>query len=183
MYDICSVCDFRGGRFNTVTVDIKKMRFEDLGAVVELENELFSPPWSYNSFVKELNSELRSCLVAVDKGKVIGYAIGAMFYDEVHIMSIGVTTNYQRSSVATKLMVELLNYAYYSNSNRVLLEVRASNKPAIALYTKFGFAPVGVRKKYYTHPVEDALVLIAEGINDNDYKLRFESIKDKLRVN
>jgi ribosomal-protein-alanine N-acetyltransferase len=145
-------------------VTLRKMTLDDLGEILELENELFSPPWSYNSFVAELESDKRSCLVAECQAKIIGYSIGAIFYDEVHIMSIGVTRSFQKSQVATKLMIEMINFAKSNLIDSIVLEVRASNKPAIGLYTKFGFGPVAVRRNYYTKPVEDALVLILNGV-------------------
>jgi ribosomal-protein-alanine N-acetyltransferase len=77
-------------------------------------------------------------------------------------------------------MLELARRAITRGSDSITLEVRASNKPALALYRRFGFAPSGVRKDYYKDPTEDALVLWAHEIDAPAYAERLAFIEEQL---
>ena len=77
-------------------------------------------------------------------------------------------------------MLELVRRAIGRGSDSITLEVRASNKAALALYRRFGFAPSGVRKDYYKDPTEDALVLWAHEIDSPAYAERLAFIEEQL---
>jgi ribosomal-protein-alanine N-acetyltransferase len=77
-------------------------------------------------------------------------------------------------------MLDLARRAIARGSDSITLEVRASNKAALALYRRFGFAPTGVRKDYYKDPTEDALVLWAHEIDSPAYAERLALIEEQL---
>ena len=90
---------------------------------------------------------------------VLGY-VGMMFVlDEGYISNVAVSPEHRRQGIASALIGELLRRAEELRLSFVTLEVRESNAPAIALYERFGFAPVGRRKGYYDAPKEDAILM------------------------
>jgi ribosomal-protein-alanine N-acetyltransferase len=164
----------------SISLTIDKMNLQDLSQVTEIEKQLFNPPWSYETFLSEVESESRCCLVVRCADGIIGYAICAILYDEAHILSIGVAKKYQKLSIATLLMVEIMDYAISNAVVKVILEVRVSNDKAKGLYEKFGFAPVGIRKKYYTQPSEDAIVYLLDSLHEAQYLIRLDKIRQSL---
>jgi ribosomal-protein-alanine N-acetyltransferase len=108
------------------------------------------------------NSESRRYTVAVVGRRIVGYC-GAMFViDEMHLNTIGVRTEWEGRGVAASMLDELWPAAIARGATKATLEVAVSNTRAQALYRRYGFAPVGVRKNYYPKVGEDALVLWAD---------------------
>ncbi|MFQ5915659.1 MAG: ribosomal protein S18-alanine N-acetyltransferase [Nitrospinota bacterium] len=147
----------------TLLVRVRDMRESDLAAVMSIERESFSVPWSRENFRSEFrNVGVCSFLVAEpeeEPGTVAGYACYSLVVDEAHITNFAVRSAYRRRGVAEQLLPFLLNKARSEGARRATLEVRVSNGPAISLYTKFGFEPAAVRKRYYPDNREDALVM------------------------
>ena len=85
--------------------------------------------------------------------------IAKILLDEGYITNVAVFPSCRRQGVAEALLHELLHRADEKKLAFVTLEVRASNAPAIALYEKNGFQPVGVRKNYYSAPTEDGVLM------------------------
>jgi ribosomal-protein-alanine N-acetyltransferase len=134
----------------------------DVPELLEIEREQFPEPWSRRMILDELAEATRRYSVAVEDGAVIGY-LGLMFVaDEVHVNTIGVRRRAEGRGVATSLIEEAWPVAVARGARRATLEVAVSNKRAQDLYRRFGFAPVGVRRNYYAHRREDALVLWAD---------------------
>lgn len=97
-----------------------------------------------------------------DDGTVLGYAGMHCVLDEGYITNVAVLPARRKEGVASAILLKLLARARLRGLQFLTLEVRESNTPAISLYEKFGFAPVGRRKNYYTEPTEDALLLFRE---------------------
>ena len=98
-------------------------------------------------------------LAAVDGETVAGY-VGLMYViDEGYIANVAVTSDYRRQHIADLLIAELVRRGQELHLAFLTLEVRASNEPAQALYRKHGFEVVGLRKRYYEKPREDALLM------------------------
>lgn len=135
----------------------------DLSALMEIELSQFPEPWSRRMLLDEIvHAENRRYRVATTTQGIVGYA-GAMFVlDEVHLNTIGVRVGYERREIATALMEDFFNEARRRGIQRATLEVATSNVAARALYQRFGFAPVGIRKNYYPTLGEDALVMWAD---------------------
>ena len=133
-----------------------------LPALAALELECFSAPWSEAMLAEELYNDAASYIVAQrEDGEVLGYAGLHVVLDEGYITNIAVKAKYRRMGVAGQLLGAFLRFGR-EHLAFLTLEVRASNKPAIALYLRYGFAQVGRRKNYYDNPREDALIMTLE---------------------
>lgn len=141
---------------------IRKMQEQDISAIAELEKVCFSDPWSENSIFSELNNPLSYWLVAEIDGNIAGYVGSQSVLDAADMMNLAVSPNYRRQGIGHALVEELVKHLQTNQVIALLLEVRVSNSPAIALYEKMGFVQVGRRPRYYTNPREDALILRKE---------------------
>jgi [ribosomal protein S18]-alanine N-acetyltransferase len=137
----------------------RPMQPEDLPQVMEIESLSFPSPWSYPSFLQELNNPISRTLVAESEGQVTGYLCCWYVADEVHTLNLAVHPDYRRLGIARRLMEEVLLKAGAEGIKTVNLEVRRSNLPAISLYRCLGFCQVGVRRRYYDNG-EDALFMV-----------------------
>ena len=127
--------------------------------IAALEKECFSDPWSENSIRQELENELSFWLVAEEDGEVVGYVGSQTVLGESDVMNLAVSPNRRRRGIAKALMQALETHLAQAGSEKLTLEVRASNEAAIALYTRLGFRQIGIRPNYYFHPKEDARIL------------------------
>jgi len=136
----------------------------DVGELVTIEDQQFPEPWTRSMLLDEVaNAENRRYRVAEEAGVIIGY-LGVMFVlkDELHINTIATRRGHEGRGVASSLLDEAWSDASSRGIARATLEVAVSNSRAIALYRRYGFAPVGVRKNYYEKTHEDALILWAD---------------------
>lgn len=141
-------------------VELSDMKLEDIDGICEIENLSFQTPWSRESFVEELESnQLSRYIVAKKDGKVVGYGGMWAVLDEGHITNIAVHPDYRRQKIGEKIVQALVDRAKEEEIDKLTLEVRKSNTPAIILYRKFGFEECGVRKGYYADTGEDALIM------------------------
>jgi ribosomal-protein-alanine N-acetyltransferase len=137
------------------------MRWWDIDPVVALEEALFDDAWSSEMFWDELaQGASRTYLVAVEDDTVVGYAGLAAMPDEAYVQTIGVAPAHQRKGLGATLLTALLDDAKRRDLPRVGLEVRIDNEAAIALYERFGFTAIAVRKRYYQPSGTDALVMV-----------------------
>ena len=143
-------------------MEIRLMRVEDVSAIAELEKICFSDPWSENSIASELNNPLSCWLVAVEGDSLAGYVGSQTVLDGSDMMNIAVAPAHRRKGIAEALVLALCEHLRDRSSVCLLLEVRASNAPAISLYEKLNFVQIGRRKNYYRNPKEDALILRKE---------------------
>ncbi|SCX12856.1 ribosomal-protein-alanine N-acetyltransferase [Ruminococcaceae bacterium P7] len=130
-----------------------------LDEVAAIENDCFSHPWSRRSLESELKNETSHFLVAVEDGKVIGYIGMSAVIDEGYLFNAAVDSHYRKKGVGSALVRELVTWCQKHDFAFLTLEVRESNAPAIALYSRFGFVRVGERKNYYSDPAENALLM------------------------
>ena len=141
---------------------IVPMTAEHIPQIAALEKRCFSDPWSENALREELFNDMASFLAAVtEDGTVAGYAGLHCVLDEGYIDNIAVAPEFRRQGVAGELLGVFLRFGR-ANLSFLTLEVRSSNAPAIALYEKHGFRPVGRRKNYYKNPREDAILMNLE---------------------
>lgn len=138
---------------------IREMNASDVTAIAELEKCCFSDPWSENSIASELNNPLSYWLVAEVDGEVAGYVGSQSVLDAADMMNLAVSPKYRMQGIGQALVRNLVQHLQQNNVIALLLEVRVSNAPAIALYEKMGFVQVGRRPNYYHNPREDALIL------------------------
>ena len=138
---------------------IEKVTAAHLDEVAAIENDCFSHPWSRRSLESELKNETSHFLVAVEDGKVIGYIGMSAVIDEGYLFNAAVDSHYRKKGVGSALVRELVTWCQKHDFAFLTLEVRESNAPAIALYSRFGFVRVGERKNYYSDPAENALLM------------------------
>ncbi|HQU26411.1 MAG TPA: ribosomal protein S18-alanine N-acetyltransferase [Acidimicrobiales bacterium] len=142
---------------------IRAAERRDVGALLRIEDAAFPEPWTRAMLLDEITRlENRRYSVADEAGRIVGY-VGLMFVaDEVHVNTLATVPGEEGRGIATSLLEEALAAARERGALRATLEVAATNERAQALYRRFGFAPVGVRKRYYERTGEDALVLWAD---------------------
>lgn len=138
----------------------------DLDAVMAVEQASFTNPWTREMYQAELGHQGVSFFVlarAADR-QVIGFCSFWRVVDEVHINNLAVLPEHRHQGIGRALLARVLQDAAAQRATRALLEVRRSNEPARRLYESLGFVVAGVRRGYYTDPIEDALVLWREPI-------------------
>jgi ribosomal-protein-alanine N-acetyltransferase len=133
----------------------------DLDAVLSIEAESFSSPWTREMYLAELeNVGVSFCYLARDEmGQAVGFCSFWRIVDELHINNLAVLPAHRRRGIASTLLIYVLKEGALLGARSATLEVRRSNEDARRLYERFGFAASGVRRAYYTNPVEDALVM------------------------
>ena len=141
---------------------IRKMQQADVPQIAALECLCFSDPWSEASITSELENELSLWFVSETDGKIQGYIGSQSVPPDCDIMNLAVAPDARRQHIGQQLLQTLLDALHRRGIEQVFLEVRPSNTPARALYDAFGFAQVGLRKRYYVNPIEDALILRKE---------------------
>lgn len=130
-----------------------------LPAVLAVENDSFSDPWSLASLRECAASERMIFLAAVRGDSVLGFGILGVAADESEVLDIAVSPDARGCGIGKELLAALLAGAKSRGAAACYLEVRESNAPATGLYTGFGFRPVGRRKNYYQKPREDAILM------------------------
>jgi ribosomal-protein-alanine N-acetyltransferase len=140
----------------------------EVDEVMAIEHASFTNPWTREMYVAELaNHDVSYCYLARDDARrIVGFCSFWRIVDELHINNLAVLPEYRRSGVATALLRRVLGDGARLGAARATLEVRQSNDPARSLYERLGFTVAGVRRGYYTKPVEDAIVLWREGLGD-----------------
>lgn len=139
---------------------VRKLEAADVEQVTKIEQACFSTPWSKQGFEDILFREDVLFLVACERDEVLGYVGVYCSFDEGEITNVAVALDKRRQKVAEHLLDELIIRLGERQIERIVLEVRVSNRPAIELYKKFGFVNVGTRKNFYQKPTEDAWIMI-----------------------
>lgn len=139
-------------------LEIRSMREEDVAPVVEIERRSFSQPWEEDTFRRLLASDRARAWTAAADG-VVGYVVLWTVGSGAQLGNLAVAPEARRRGVGRRLVRTALETARLSGADRVVLEVRESNRAAISLYHGIGFQFLGRREDYYRFPREDALVL------------------------
>jgi [ribosomal protein S18]-alanine N-acetyltransferase len=166
----------------TVDIEIVPMRRRHLPAVLRIEGKVYPRPWSPGLFLSELAQKgSRVYLVAKYRGRVSGYGGVMLLGDEGHITNIAVDPTHHRNRIGTRLLLSLIEASMEREVRSMTLEVRRANEGAQAMYRKFGFETVGVRRGYYAETGEDAYIMWAEGVWAPDYERRLNRIRADLQ--
>ena len=135
------------------------MTVGQIPAVAALERQCFSEPWSERTLMQELENP-RAAFWTVSEGeRLAGYVGMHRVLDEGYIANVAVDQAFRRQGLATALLQALLEEARAHKLSFVTLEVRKGNLAAISFYRKLGFQEVGRRKRFYTEPEEDAVLM------------------------
>lgn len=138
---------------------ITAMREQHLDAVVAIEAEVFSEPWSRAMFFQDMQADYAHCYVAMEDDVVIGYIDTWFVSDECTVNRIAFSKKYQRRGNGSQLLLYVMHEALCRGMKAFYLEVRASNEAALRFYGKAGFIKAGLRKAYYTDTREDAVLM------------------------
>ena len=163
--------------------DLKTLRLEMLDeryipAILSIEQEANSAPWSERSFRGELDNPDRIFLVALSGGEVVGYGGVWLIIDEAHVTTVAVRSDLRRHGIGRKLMIDLLLRARETGMKCSTLEVRASNEGAIRLYEELGYKRTATRRKYYPDNNEDAVVMWLFDLESWDPPRKKKSVED-----
>lgn len=143
-------------------LQFRKMKIQDIFAVVQIENQLFSQPWSKQAFLESMEEDTLF-VVAVEQHEIVGYCGMYCSFGEGEITNVAVKPGNQNRGIGGRMLQYLLAQARQRNISRIILEVRVSNKNAIHLYKKLGFQNCGIRKNLYEMPKEDGMIMLLEG--------------------
>lgn len=130
---------------------------EDIADIANIEKTCFSCPWSRNAIRESMTAGTAFYVARIDN-KIAGYMGLSKIAGEGYVTNIAVLPEHRRKGVGKALLQYVINDCQ-TRLEFISLEVRVSNDAAISLYNKFGFVEAGRRKRFYTHPDEDALIM------------------------
>ena len=139
----------------------RPMEAGDVERVVAIELASFSTAWRPETFLGLLNRPGAELWVLDDaEDGVIGYSVLWCILDQGELANIAVADGHRGRGLGALLLEEMLGVGRDRDVASIYLEVRASNEAAVSMYHRFGFVQIGVRKRYYDNPREDALVML-----------------------
>lgn len=144
---------------------IRRMKERDLTAVLAIERVSFPNPWHENTFRGEIQNKSISfpwVMVREPENQVVGYIIFWKIGEEVQVNNIAVHPDFRGRGLGESLLRNVIAWVKKKGAQFITLEVRTSNLAAQALYRKLGFKTIGIRRFYYSNPVEDALVMMLD---------------------
>jgi ribosomal-protein-alanine N-acetyltransferase len=127
--------------------------------IAQTEEMCFSEPWSEGAVSDFLSYKYNGALICLADGAFAGYVTYTALCGEVQIANVATVPAFRRKGIGSLLIEHLVNFAKETGNELITLEVRLGNEPAIALYKKYGFVTVGVRKNFYKKPDDDALLM------------------------
>ena len=148
-----------------MNIKISKLNKEDLDNIIEIENRVFTLPWTKFDFEMLLKEPAVNLVLKDEETKnIIGYLCSILqSSDFIHLLNFVIDVKYQNQGWGTRFLYFFIyEILFPAGVTKIILEVRESNKSAIALYHKFGFKGIDRYKNYYQKPKEDALVMFFE---------------------
>lgn len=165
------------------TIEMRRMRPEDVPTVMVIERECFTVPWRESAYMTELANRSAYYIVACVDSEIVGYGGEWVIMDEAHITTLGVAKQWRGHKIGERVLVALLDEARSKQARRATLEVRESNSVAQNLYRKYGFQPAAIRRGYYTDNHENAVVMWVDNLSGFAYTARFNELKLRLDQN
>ena len=140
---------------------LEAMTALSLDAVMDIENAAYEFPWSRGNFSDSLQAVYPAGLLLDAHGELLAYFVAMVGVDELHLLNITVAPAHQGNGHGQFLLAHLMSLCRERSADMLWLEVRRSNARAQAIYRRFGFADVGVRRGYYpaAQGCEDAVVM------------------------
>ena len=145
---------------------------QDVDAVLEVEALSFTNPWTREMYLREMDNPRVSYIYVLrihggaDEEVVVGFCSFWVVSDELHINNLAIKPDYRGHGMGTALLQHAMDTAARLGARRATLEVRRSNHAARQIYERLGFEIGGVRRNYYTNPIEDALILWRRELSD-----------------
>ncbi|MBE5911586.1 ribosomal protein S18-alanine N-acetyltransferase [Pseudobutyrivibrio sp.] len=132
---------------------------KDLTNIVDIENASMSCPWSFCSFDEAICSSHAFVIVAEEEGIIVGYSVFYLTPPESELPDIVVKETCRGRGLGRQLLEYSIKELKSRGIETIFLEVRVSNMPARSLYEHMGFEEIGIRKYFYSNPVEDAVCM------------------------
>lgn len=144
-----------------MNLSFNKMSINDLNNLKDILYTKFDEFWNYNILKEEIENQNSYFIVAKSENEtIVGFAGIKVILDEADIMNIVVHKDFRNKKIGSQLLEQLLLYSKQNNIKSINLEVNELNSNAIALYKKFGFKQIAIRKKYYND--NDAIIMKKE---------------------
>lgn len=151
----------RGHSSDTVDINIRSMRIEDLNQVMKIEKSVFAYPWPREAFLTYLFSSQPNVYIVAEKQEILlGYAAAHKKDSRFHLVNMAVKNSWQRSGIGSKLLDKIFQLGREESLSEVFLEVRESNQAAISFYEKHNFTREALRRNYYTNNNENAIIMV-----------------------
>jgi ribosomal-protein-alanine N-acetyltransferase len=165
----------------TREVRILPMERAHLRDVRRIDALVYPKPWSLSLFRQELAmADTRVYLVAQVGDEQVGHAGMMLVAGEAHITTVAVDPAWQGRGIASRLLIALHRAAVDRGIVAMTLEVRVGNQRAIDIYRRFGYAPAGIRRNYYSEEGEDGLVMWAHDVHQPAHAERLVGIEREL---
>ncbi len=159
--------------------ELVAMTSSHVDSVMAIDSRVYARPWSRSMWIKEIEDAGRPHLVALDGSEVVGHAGSMYALDEVHLTTVAVLPERQGEGIASDLVLALLDQAVRAGSSAATLEVRAADRRTQRLYSRFGFAPAGVRRGYYTTPSDDGIIMWLADLQSPELARRLDEIRSR----
>lgn len=146
-------------------MNLRGFEMRDIPAILALERECAeAPQWGEAFWGNGFSGDaaLRGVFVAEIDEQVCGYSVVAIAVDIGELQSVVVSSGARRNGMGLALCERAIEWACNQGAESIELEVRESNAAALSLYRRLGFVEQGKRPKYYKHPVEDAILMVAQ---------------------
>ena len=153
---------------------------DDLAYVAALERQIHAAPWTLGNFRDALAAGYCT-MVGEREGRIVAFGVLMLAPGEAQILNLSVVPDARRQGLGRALLRRLVDVAVRTGAEQCFLEVRVSNDAAQTMYRRFGYAPAGVRKNYYSETNEDALVMWAHDVDLPSYADRLAAIESGLR--
>lgn len=140
---------------------IREWTEKDLLLVAAIERNCFIDPWTVEMLRAEMQKQDSYGLILEEDGKALGYACGNALFEDGEVEKVAVLAESRGKGYGKALVLGLFEIAKQRGAERIFLEVRASNAPALGLYQSVGFEKTRLRKRYYENG-EDALEMKKE---------------------
>ena len=155
---------------------IERLELDDLDAICEIEAAQFDDPWSLQVLRDELAAPRRRYTKASRESAIVGY-LGIMLVDaDAHVNTIATAPSEEGTGVATALLVAAIRDLAATGTRGVTLEVASRNLRAQRLYARFGFVASGLRRGYYAHSGDDAIVMWVRDVHTPAYQATLAAI-------
>lgn len=161
-------------------VDIEPMTARHIDVVRAIDARCYSSPWGVATWRNELSESTRIHVVARRGEEIIGHAGLLVVLDEIHVTTVAVHPDHQGEGFATRMVIHLLEHARKLGGATATLEVRSQARRTQRLYARFGFQPAGVRRNYYSAPVDDAIIMWLHDLQGPDTGERLGLIRGEL---
>lgn len=138
---------------------IRPATAEDIKYIADEESAVFRDPWSEASITSLIGDSYHTVLIAELEGSAAGYAIVSAIAGEGELLRVAASPCHRRAGIGGALLDEAIAGRKADGDEVMFLEVRASNVPAISLYTSRGFEVYATRRNYYKNPTEDAVMM------------------------